>query len=123
MTGFCGCWRWTLADRDRAKVELVLQDIDHRLRHIAIDEVQRSDQMDRLQFILSPLLPGNVTAIDQYKKASVNRDQTDQVKHIIISSLTSEMPGENITAALDRVEGMDATAQDSLSASAKGLLG
>ena len=66
-----------LADRDRAKIELVLQDIDHRLRHIAIDEVQRSDQMDRLQFILSPLLPGNVTAIDQYKKASVNRDQTD----------------------------------------------
>ena len=109
-----------LADRDRAKVELVLQDIDHRLRHIAIDEVQRSDQMDRLQFILSPLLPGNVTAIDQYKKASVNRDQTDQVKHIIISSLTSEMPGENITAALDRVEGMDATAQDSLSAMQKG---
>ena len=109
-----------LADRDRAKIELVLQDIDHRLRHIAIDEVQRSDQMDRLQFILSPLLPGNVTAIDQYKKASVNRDQTDQVKHIIISSLTSEMPGENITAALDRVEGMDATAQDSLSAMQKG---
>ena len=109
-----------LADRDRAKVELVLQDIDHRLRHIAIDEVQRSDQMDRLQFILSPLLPGNVTAIDQYKKASVNRDQTDQVKHIIISSLTSEMPGENITAALDRVEAMDATAQDSLSAMQKG---
>jgi hypothetical protein len=76
--------------------------------------------MDRLQFILSPLLPGNVTAIDHYKKTSGDRDQSDQIKHIMISALASEMPGENITATLDRVEGMDATAQDSLSTVQKG---
>jgi hypothetical protein len=109
-----------LADRDRGKVKQVLQDIDHRLQHIAIDEVQRSDQMDRLQFILSPLLPGNVTAIDHYKKTSGDRDQSDQIKHIMISALASEMPGDNITATLDRVEGMNATAQDSLSTVQKG---
>ena len=109
-----------LADRDTARVEQVLQNIDHRLQHIAIDEVQRKDQMDRLQFILSPVLPNNVTDMDAYKKVSADRDHTDQVKHIVISSLASEMPGENITATLDRVEGLDASAQDSLSAVQKG---
>ena len=108
-----------LADRDTARVEQVLQNIDHRLQHIAIDEVQRKDQMDRLQFILSPVLPNNVTDMDAYKTVSADRDHTDQVKHIVISSLASEMPGENITATLDRVEGLDASAQDSTDARAE----
>ena len=108
-----------LAQRDKQIVAQVLADIDYRLQHIAIDAVQRAEQMERLTFILDPVLPSNVTLFHTHGKTGT-QDKGDKIKRIVISSLQSEMPGENIIQAVDRVETLDPQDQQSLARLQKG---
>ena len=114
----------------------VLNDIRLRLEHISIDALQLADQMERLQFILTPARPANVTDIAIKAKATLkNRSKAaiktegeepaedqlaDQIKRIMISRLETEMPGENIADTITRVESLDDQAQQSLSEVQKG---
>ena len=124
--------------RSKTAVAKVLNDIRLRLEHISIDALQLADQMDRLQFILTPARPANVTdiAIKAKSKAKVkNNDKAagktaaqepaedqlaDQIKRIMISRLETEMPGENIAETINKVESLDDQAQQSLSEVQKG---
>jgi hypothetical protein len=117
-------------------VAKLLNDIKLRLEHISIDALQLADQMERLQFILTPARPANVTDIAIKAKATVkNRSKAaiktegeepaedqlaDQIKRIMISRLETEMPGENIADTITRVESLDDQAQQSLSEVQKG---
>ncbi len=105
--------------RSKTAVAKVLNDIRLRLEHISIDALQLADQMERLQFILTPARPANVTDIAIKAKATVkNRSKAaiktegeepaedqlaDQIKRIMISRLETEMPGENIADTITRV--------------------
>ena len=122
--------------RSKTAVAKVLNDIRLRLEHISIDALQLADQMERLQFILTPARPANVTDIAIKAKATVkNRSKAaiktegeepaedqlaDQIKRIMISRLETEMPGENIADTITRVESLDDQAQQSLSEVQKG---
>tara|TARA_B110000091_G_scaffold88581_1_gene97232 strand:- start:578 stop:1336 length:759 start_codon:yes stop_codon:yes gene_type:complete len=122
--------------RSKTAVAKVLNDIRLRLEHISIDALQLADQMERLQFILTPARPANVTDIAIKAKATVkNRSKAaiktegeepaedqlaDQIKRIMISRLETEMPGENIAETINKVESLDDQAQQSLSEVQKG---
>jgi hypothetical protein len=122
--------------RSKTAVAKLLNDIKLRLEHISIDALQLADQMERLQFILTPARPANVTDIAIKAKATVkNRSKAaiktegeepaedqlaDQIKRIMISKLETEMPGENIADTITRVESLDDQAQQSLSEVQKG---
>ena len=122
--------------RSKTAVAKVLNDIRLRLEHISIDALQLADQMERLQFILTPARPANVTDIAIKAKATVkNRSKAaiktegeepaedqlaDQIKRIMISRLETEMPGENIADTITRVESLDDQAQQRLSEVQKG---
>ena len=122
--------------RSKTAVAKLLNDIKLRLEHISIDSLQLADQMERLQFILTPARPANVTDIAIKAKATVkNRSKAaiktegeepaedqlaDQIKRIMISRLETEMPGENIADTITRVESLDDQAQQSLSEVQKG---
>ena len=122
--------------RSKTAVAKVLNDIRLRLEHISIDALQLADQMERLQFILTPARPANVRDIAIKAKATVkNRSKAaiktegeepaedqlaDQIKRIMISRLETEMPGENIADTITRVESLDDQAQQSLSEVQKG---
>jgi hypothetical protein len=122
--------RVDLVLRDKQAVAQVLKDIDGCLRHIAIDELQRKDQMDRLQFILTPILPTNVTPIGTGKKGAPSTDCSlvssmqiksgTDIRRMVIANVQTEMPGENIADAIDRVESLDFQAQQSLGSMQKG---
>lgn len=122
--------RVDLVLRDKQAVAQVLEDIDGCLRHIAIDELQRKDQMDRLQFILTPILPTNVTPIGTGKKGAPSTDCSlvssmqiksgTDIRRMVIANVQTEMPGENIADAVDRVESLDFQAQQSLESMQKG---
>jgi hypothetical protein len=122
--------------RSKTAVAKLLNDIKLRLEHISIDALQLADQMERLQFILTPARPANVTDIAIKAKATVkNRSKAaiktegeepaedqlaDQIKRIMISRLETEMPGENIAETINKVESLDDQAQQSLSEVQKG---
>ena len=122
--------------RSKTAVAKVLNDIRLRLEHISIDALQLADQMERLQFILTPARPANVTDIAIKAKATVkNRSKAaiktegeepaedqlaDQIKRIMISRLETEMPGENIAETINKVESLDDQAQQRLSEVQKG---
>ena len=122
--------------RSKTAVAKLLNDIKLRLEHISIDALQLADQMERLQFILTPARPANVTDIAIKAKATVkNRSKAaiktegeepaedqlaDQIKRIMISRLETEMPGENIADTITRVESLDDQSQQSLSEVQKG---
>ena len=108
-----------LAQRDKQTVAQVLDDIDYRLQHIAIDAVQRAEQMERLTFILDPVLPSNVTSLNTQGETGT-QDKGDKIKRIVISTLQSEMPGKNILQAVDRVETLNLQDQQSLAQLQKG---
>ena len=108
-----------LAQRDKQTVAQVLDDIDYRLQHIAIDAVQRAEQMERLTFILDPVLPSNVTPLNT-QGTTGTQDKGDKIKRIVISTLQSEMPGKNILQAVDRVETLNLQDQQSLAQLQKG---
>lgn len=105
--------------RDMPAATQLLKDIDLQLQHIAIDAVQRADQMERLRFILDPVLPDNVTPFKASNR--LNRQKAnDQIKRIVIEALELEMPGENIAQAVTNLEQLDSDDQDSLAAVQKG---
>lgn len=108
-----------LVQRDKQTVAQVLDDIDYRLQHIAIDAVQRAEQMERLTFILDPVLPSNVTPLNT-QGTTGTQDKGDKIKRIVISTLQSEMPGKNILQAVDRVETLNLQDQQSLAQLQKG---
>tara|TARA_B110000879_G_C11160436_1_gene508810 strand:- start:1125 stop:2561 length:1437 start_codon:yes stop_codon:yes gene_type:complete len=108
-----------LAQRDKQTVAQVLDDIDYRIQHIAIDAVQRAEQMERLTFILDPVLPSNVTPLNT-QGTTGTQDKGDKIKRIVISTLQSEMPGKNILQAVDRVETLNLQDQQSLAQLQKG---
>jgi hypothetical protein len=108
-----------LAQRDPQAVAQVLEEIDLRLQHIAIDTVQRADQMERLRFILDPELPDNVTPLKPSR--SINKQQaSDQIKRIVIKTLEPEMPGENISRAVSNLQHLDPEDHRSLASLQKG---
>ena len=116
--------------RSKTAVARLLNDIKLRLEHISIDALQLADQMDRLQFILTPARPANVTDIGSKTKGKAPsktnvKDPTegefaDQIKRIMISRLQTEMPGENIAETINKVESLDDQSQQSLSEVQKG---
>ena len=116
--------------RSKTAVARLLNDIKLRLEHISIDALQLADQMDRLQFILTPARPANVTDIGSKTKGKAPsktnvKDPTegefaDQIKRIMISRLQTEMPGENIAETINKVESLDDQSQQSLSDVQKG---
>ena len=116
--------------RSKTAMAKVLNDIRLRLEHISIDALQLADQMDRLQFILTPARPANVTDIGSKTKGKAPsktnvKDPTegefaDQIKRIMISRLQTEMPGENIAETINKVESLDDQSQQSLSEVQKG---
>ena len=120
--------------RSKTAVAKLLNDIKLRLEHISIDALQLADQMDRLQFILTPARPANVTDIainakskNKNKAAAetavqepVEDQLADQIKRIMISRLETEMPGENIAETINKVESLDDQSQQSLSEVQKG---
>ena len=116
--------------RSKTAVARLLNDIKLRLEHISIDALQLADQMDRLQFILTPARPANVTDIGSKTKGKAPsktnvKDPTegefaDQIKRIMISRLETEMPGENIAETINKVESLDDQSQQSLSDVQKG---
>ena len=116
--------------RSKTAVARLLNDIKLRLEHISIDALQLADQMDRLQFILTPARPANVTDIGSKTKGKAPsktnvKDPTegefaDQIKRIMISRLETEMPGENIAETINKVETLDDQSQQSLSDVQKG---
>lgn len=108
-----------LEHRDMDAVAQVLEDIDGQLQHIAIDTVQRADQMERLRFILDPVLPDNVTPLKPEGRLDPQKT-SDQIKRIVIETLQPEMPGENIARAVSSLEQLDSGDQDSLAAVQKG---
>jgi len=91
--------------REKQLVSQLLKDIDYRLKHIAIDAIQLIDQMDRLQFILEPGLPAHVTPLNVGERREPSAK--DQVKRIVVSSVEIEIPGENISLALNAMESME----------------
>lgn len=115
--------------RSKKAVSQILEEIKLRLEHIAIDALQLADQMDRLTFILAPGRPANVTDITA-KGSANNRVPTQsrddearlvgQIKHIVISTLQAEMPGENIDQTVKQAESLDVQAQQSLAEVQKG---
>lgn len=120
--------------RGKTAVAKLLSDIKLRLEHISIDALQLADQMDRLQFILTPARPANVTDIAIKAKAKskgkaaaktavqepADDQLADQIKRIMISRLQTEMPGENIAETINKVESLDDQSQQSLSEVQKG---
>lgn len=104
--------------REKQGVMQLLEDIDYRLEHIAIDGLQRSDQMERLQFILEPGLPANVTSL--HAEGRKGQPVSGQIKRILVSSLQAEMPGENISLALDDMESMEMAEKQCLAELQKG---
>jgi hypothetical protein len=122
--------RVDLVLRDKNAITQVLEDIDGCLRHIAVDDLQRNDQMDRLQFILRPILPTNVTPIGEGKKRSPSADCSlvsrmqiksgSDIRRMVIAKVQTEMPGENIADAAERVESLDFKTQQSLGSMQKG---
>ncbi|MGB1869069.1 MAG: DUF1631 family protein [Porticoccaceae bacterium] len=111
--------RTPLECRDMQAATQVMEDIDLRLQHIAVDTVQRADQMERLRFILDPVLPDNVTPFKASNR--LNRQKaSDQIKRIVIETLEPEMPGENIAQAVTSLEQLDSDDQESLAAVQKG---
>lgn len=120
--------------RSKTAVAKVLNDIRLRLEHISIDALQLADQMERLQFILTPARPANVTDIGIKAKDKSTDKATaktavqepaedplaDQIKRIMISRLETEMPGKNIAETINKVEFLDDQSQQSLSEVQKG---
>jgi hypothetical protein len=108
-----------LAQWDKHAVTQVLEDIAFRLQHMAIDTLQRADQMECLTFILDPVMPSNVTPLKPQGRTEAE-DSSDQIKRIVIANLQAEMPGENMAQSVDRVEELNSHDQESLVALQKG---
>lgn len=104
--------------REKQLVSQLLEDIDYRLKHIAIDAIQLIDQMERLQFILEPGLPANVTPLNVGERREP--PAKDQVKRIVVSSVEIEIPGENISLALNAMESMEMPEKQCLAELQKG---